>query len=111
MNLNEEIFMSDVVYAVDAKDTELGTKLQCDITLSPYVGHKLPPIKAITTTIVLGQFPADQVAQQASDFFMSDHSVQIDKDALQAFLEALQKVAVTDQINVNMVIADTGDEA
>ncbi|WP_419635249.1 hypothetical protein [Thiolapillus sp.] len=102
--------MSDVVYAVDAQDTELGTKLKCDIRLTPYVGHKLPPIRAITTTIVLGQFPADQVAQQASDFFMSDHSVQIDKAFLQEFLEAIQKVAVTDQINVNMTIADVEDE-
>ena len=83
--------MSDVEYAINAKDTELLTDLKCDITLTPYVGTEPSSANELATTIVLGQFPADQVAQQASDFFMWDHAIQIDKQALQDFLEAVQK--------------------
>ncbi|WP_419590370.1 hypothetical protein [Thiolapillus sp.] len=97
--------MSTVEYAIHAKDTSLSTDLRCVITLRPHVGSGSPPIPdELKTTIVLGQFSPAEVAQQATDFFMSQHSVSIDSQALQDFLLVVQKFAVMPQIAVTMNI-------
>lgn len=83
-----------VFYRFDAYDVDLEMNIDCYVQLQ-FSPSSRSSSSAMRTTIILGEFNANDVSQQAYDWFKGQYNVEIDHTSLLDFLTTIQKYVRT----------------